>query len=194
MILKLALRNIIGNGWRSLINMIIIAIVMIGMIWMQAMYHSWIRLAETEAREWEIGSGQLHHKDYDRYDAFSWDKSFATLPDELLAHVESSDAIPVLLSPAVIYPQGRMTPTLIKGIPTDQSLLKIPTSKLLDSSDYYIPAIIGTAMAKNNRLQEGDILTMRLKDIHGSYNALDLKIVEIMNTPVPTTDAGQIWI
>jgi len=42
MIFKLALRNIIGNGWRSLINMAVIAIIFIGMVWMEAMYHSWI--------------------------------------------------------------------------------------------------------------------------------------------------------
>ena len=194
MILKLALRNIIGNGWRSLINMIIIAIVMIGMIWMQAMYHSWIRLAETEARDWEIGSGQLHHVDYDRYDAFSWDSSFAEIPAELRVWVDSQDAVPILLSPAVIYPQGRMTSVLVKGIPREQTLLSIPTEALEEDDEYYIPAIVGPAMASNNRLAEGDIVTMRLKDAHGSFNALDLKITRIMNTPVPTTDAGQIWI
>ncbi len=83
MIFKLALRNIIGNGWRSLINMVIIAIVMIGMIWMQAMYYSWFNLAEKQMGEWEIGAGQYQQVNYERFDAFSWDKSFAEIPLEL---------------------------------------------------------------------------------------------------------------
>jgi Tfp pilus assembly protein PilV len=83
MLYKLALRNIIGNGWRSLINMVIIAIVMIGMIWMQAMYYSWFNLAEKQMREWEIGDGQYQQADYKRFDAFSWDKCFAEIPPEL---------------------------------------------------------------------------------------------------------------
>ncbi len=194
MILKLAFRNIVGYGWRSLINMIIIAIVMIGMIWMQAMMHSWLSLAVTDSMEWEVASGQYHHKDFDRYDVFSWDSSHAPIPTELQAKVASGKAAPILLSQAVIYPQGRMTPVAVKGINAEQQLLKLPTHVLDSSEDHYIPAMIGGVMARNTRLQEGDIVTMRIKDIHGSFNALDLKIVHVMKTPVPTTDAGQIWI
>ncbi len=194
MIVKLAFRNIVGYGWRSLINMIIIAIVMIGLIWMQAMMHSWLRLAVTDSMEWEVAAGQYHQKDFDRYDAFSWDNSHAPIPLELQAAVASGKAAPVLISQAVIYPQGRMAPVSVKGISLDQHLLKIPTQELASKDDYYIPAMIGGVMARNSRLQVGDIVTMRIKDTHGSFNALDLKIVHIMNTPVPTTDAGQIWI
>ena len=38
MILKLAVRNIIGNGWRSLVNVLILSIVLIGMVWMQGLF------------------------------------------------------------------------------------------------------------------------------------------------------------
>ncbi|MDZ4182569.1 MAG: hypothetical protein U1B83_06815, partial [Candidatus Cloacimonadaceae bacterium] len=83
MIFKLALRNIIGNGWRSLINMFIIALVMVGMVWMQAMYYSWVRLAITQQKEWEFGEGMLRVKSFDPFDAFSWEDSHAPLPDRL---------------------------------------------------------------------------------------------------------------
>lgn len=194
MIFKLALRNILGNGWRSLINMIILAIVMIAMIWMQSMYYSWIKLAETEAKDWEIGIGQLHQKDYDRFDAFSWDSSFADIPEALQSSVAKGDAVPVLLSPAVLYANGRMNPLLVKGIPSTQKLLKMPTALLRESDPALIPAIIGKNMAKSSQLKQGDIVVLRIKDSFGSFNALDLMITEIMNSPVPTTDAGLIWI
>ncbi len=194
MILKLALRNIIGNGWRSLINMIILAIVMIGMIWMQAMYHSWIKLAETEAREWEIGQGQWQQKNYDKYDAFSWDDSHAEIPAMIAPAIKENLAVPILLTPAVIYPHGRVTPVVVKGIPAGQTILKIPSGHLQSNGEGYVNAIMGTAMAKSCRVSEGDIFSMRIKDSNGSFNAMDLKLVKIMNTPVISIDAGQVWI
>ncbi len=78
-------------------------------------------------REWEIGAGQYQQVDYKRFDAFSWDTSFAAIPDDLQAAIERKAAVPILLSSAVIYPQGRMMTVLANGISANQSLLKTPT-------------------------------------------------------------------
>ncbi len=194
MIIKLAVRNIVGNGWRSLINMIIFSIVMIGMIWMQSMYYSWIKLAETEAKDWEIGTGQYQETRYNRFDSFSWDKSFSEIPDSFNELIKKNLSVPILISPSVIYPNGRMSSAIIKGIPFNQQVLKLPTVILKAKEGIEIPTMIGTMMAKNCRLKKGDVFTARLKDQYGSYNTVDLRVATIMNTPVPTTDAGQIWI
>lgn len=194
MIFRLALRNIIGNGWRSLINILIIAIVMIGMIFMEAMYYSWVRLAKTQQKEWEYGNGMFRVDSYDRYDAFSWDKSYAPVPSELQEVISRGEAVPVLFSPGVIYPDGRMTPCMVKGIPRDQTLLKIPSSKLVETTPGYTPAIVGQTMAKSSQLEKGDFLTLRIKDTFNAFNTLDLEIVDIMPTPVPAIDNGQIWL
>ncbi|MDD3052160.1 MAG: FtsX-like permease family protein [Candidatus Cloacimonetes bacterium] len=194
MILKLAFRNIVGNGWRSLINMVILAIVIIGMIWMQAMYFSWFNLAENQMREWEIGNGRYQQKDYDRFDAFSWEKSHSEIPSVLQKMISQLQAVPILISPAVIYPHGRMMSAVISGIPSEQTFLKIPTSVLIDADSPYVPAVIGKLMAKNSRLQKGDVFTVRLKNINGAYNAIDLEIVFIMDSPVASIDTGKIWI
>jgi len=194
MIFRLALRNIIGNGWRSFINILIIAIVMIGMIFMESMYHSWTLLAKTQQKEWESGKGMFRVNSYDPFDAFSWDKSFEPLPDELRPVIERQEAVPILFSPGVIYPGGRMIPCMVKGIPADQTLLNIPSSRLVERTPGYTPAIIGQTMAKSSQLEEGDILTLRIKDVGNAFNTLDLEIVHIMNTPVPTVDGGIIWM
>jgi len=194
MIFRLALKNIIGNGWRSLINILIIAIVMIGMIFMESMYHSWTQLAKTQQTEWEFGKGMFRVNSYDPDDAFSWDKSFEPIPDELLPVIARQEAVPILFSPGVIYPGGRMTPCMVKGIPKDQTLLKIPSARLVEKTPGYTPAIIGQTMAKSSQLAEGDILTLRIKDAANAFNTLDLEIVHIMKTPVPTIDGGHIWV
>jgi len=194
MIIKLALRNIIGYGYRSLINIFIIAIVITAMIWTQAMYYSWIHVAETEARDWEIGKGMLFHHNYDKYDAFSWDKSSAVLPEFLDTEIRQQQAVPILIAPANIYHQGRMNAAIVKGIPHDQSLLKIPTSQLSPTVDGTISAVMGRSMAKTCGLTVGDVFTLRLKEASGSFNAVELKLTAIMNSPVPSVDAGKVWI
>lgn len=196
MILKLAVRNIFGNGWRSLVNILILSIVLIGMVWMNGIYDGWERTARRQMQDWEFGAGHYEHTAFDKYDSFTWDKSFAEIPAELQSLVEEGKAVPILISAGVIYPQGRLTPITIKGIPHDQSILEIPTKYLRveDSAGIILPAVIGAHMARSTHLNEGDILTMRWKDIHGAYNAYDILIAKIMATPVPTIDYSQVWV
>ncbi|PKN72960.1 MAG: ABC transporter permease [Candidatus Cloacimonetes bacterium HGW-Cloacimonetes-3] len=196
MILKLAYKNILGNGWRSLINVIILSIVLTGMIWMQGLYDGWGRIARRQMIAWQFGSGHYEQVNYDKYDSFTLDKSNAALSPEMEKQVADGKAVPILYSAGVIYPQGRMTPVVIKGIPTQQSILAIPTEylKIADKSAPVIPVIIGKQMAKSTRLSEGDQFTMRWKDIYGVFNAYDVVIAKVMNTPVPTTDVAQVWM
>lgn len=194
MILRLAFKNIIGNGWRSMVNVLILTIVLIGMIWMQAMYYSWIKITETQQKDWEYGKGMLRVSSYDPFDAFSWDNSYAPIPVGIKSSIEAKEAVPILLSPATIYPNGRMMPAMIKGIPISQTLLQFPSAELVSDNPFAIPAIIGTAMAKSSRLGKGDVFTIRIKDSSGAFNALDLEIVKIEAIPVPGMDIGTVWI
>ena len=194
MILKLANRNIIGNGKRSLINMLILTIVMVGLMWMMSMYYSWVNLSRTQMKEWEHAEGMLWHKDYDPFDAFSFEKSLAPISPEQEMSIEKGEAIPILLTQAVAYPQGRMMPTLLKGIPASQGLLKLPTQVLNEDSGSMVPALIGTSLAKTMKLGEGDIITVRFKDASGVFNAMDLYVAKVMRSPVPAVDGGALWV
>lgn len=194
MIFKLALRNIIGNGWRSLINVLILAAVLISLIWMESMWYSWLVPAKTQQKQWEFASGILRSKDYDPYDAFSWEKSYAPVPAEVQPHVASGDVVPILYSPGVIYPGGRQLNAMIKGIPATQKVLKLPSSDLADTGDGPIPALIGKDMAKTTKLGAGDIFILRIKDSAGAFNAIDLEVREVMDCPVPSLDNGTLWV
>ncbi len=194
MILKLALRNILGNGWRSLINIFIMAFILIGLIWMEAMWISWMQLAKTQQKEWEYGSLLFRVKAYDPFDAFSWEKSFAPIPRQASRHVNAGELVPILFSPSVIYPHGRMMNAMVKGIPSDQSVLKIPSTHLRQNDSGFIPVVIGESMSRTTKLQEGDIFTIRVKDSYDAFNTLDLQVAKVMNCPVPSLDMGTVWV
>ncbi|MDZ4182536.1 MAG: FtsX-like permease family protein, partial [Candidatus Cloacimonadaceae bacterium] len=81
-----------------------------------------------------------------------------------------------------------------KGISSGQNILKLPSAKLKATESGLPAAIIGKMMAKSSRLEAGDVFTMRIKDIDGAFNTVDLQIVEVMNTPVASIDTGNIWV
>ncbi|MDD2331660.1 MAG: FtsX-like permease family protein [Candidatus Cloacimonetes bacterium] len=194
MLFRLAFKNIVGNGWRSLINMLILTIVLTGIVWMQSMYHSWLSLAERQIREWEVLQGHYQQNSYDQYDFFSWEKSLAPIPQELSKAISEDRAVPILLSPVTIYPQGRSIYALAKGIPPDQKISKLPSQYISHREDGILPAMIGKVMARNSRLGEGDTFTMRIRNIHGTFDAVDIRIAHIMDCPVPALDLGTIWL
>ncbi|MCK4921161.1 MAG: ABC transporter permease, partial [Bacteroidales bacterium] len=92
-----------------------------------------------------------------------------------------------------IYPNGRMRSILIKGIDKNQNILALPTSKL-DTMITEIPAIIGAHMAESNKLEVGDLMTLRWRDANGTFDANEVMITSIFKTNVPAVDGGQLWI
>ncbi len=194
MIFKLALRNILNNGWRSLINVLILSIVLIIIIWMQATYHSWITQAEIQQGLWEYGEGILRARSYDPFDPLSFDESYAKIPAEYQAGIAAGDLIPILLTPATIYPQMRMQSAVLKGIPQKQDVVAFPSEKLYFKEGDLVPVLIGQVMAKSSRLEEGDIFTIRVREITGSFNAIDAVVKEVLQIPAPSADIGTIWM
>ena len=61
-------------------------------------------------------------------------------------------------------------------------------------NDDELKAIIGTTTAKNNQLDSGDYVTLRWRDVNGTFDARDVLIAGIFRTDVPSVDVGQIWI
>jgi ABC-type lipoprotein release transport system permease subunit len=143
--------------------------------------------------EWEIGGGQYWNKNYDPYDVFTLTDAHAVIPQELSGEINKGDMVPVLITQGTIFPEGRMQSILMKGIDPHQTLLKLPSYKL-DTATGAIPAIIGSNMAKSNKLNKGDLVTVRWRDANGTFDAAELFIAGVFTTNVPTVDAGQVWI
>ncbi len=194
LIWKLAFKNILGQGFRSWLNFFILSTVFVGIIGLHGFYIGWERQSRRDMKDYEIGNGQYWVDTYDQFDPFTFDKSHRKIPNDIDAMIHKNQAVPILISTAVLYPEGRFQNTVIKGIPSNQSLLKLPSDKLANESEHYIPIIMGQTSAKSLKMKEGDIVTIRWRDVNGAFDANDAKLVHIFNSGVPTVDGGCIWL
>jgi ABC-type lipoprotein release transport system permease subunit len=191
--IKLAYRNLIGAGLRTWLNVIVLSFSFVVIIFMRGVMIGWDHQAKTDMTNWEIGGGQYWQKDYDPLDPFSLTDSHAPIPDEIRDEIADGDMEPFLLAPGTIYPQGRLQSVVIKGINPKQSLFLLPSNKL-DTVTEAIPAIVGSLMAKNIKAAVGDMMTIRWRDVNGTFDAGEIVITDIFSTNVPAVESGQIYI
>ena len=65
---KLALRNLIGAGLRTWLNVGVLALILNLIIWHYGLLDGWNHMAEKDMIAWEIGGGQVWNENYDPYD------------------------------------------------------------------------------------------------------------------------------
>jgi len=194
LIVKTAFRNIIGAGRRTWLNVAVLSLTLVLMVAFTGTIDGWIEEAKYETRGWEVREGQIWHPEYDRFDVFTLQDAHGVIPAELRECVRSGAAVPILVLQAQIFPKGRMQNVLLKGIPTTQTALKLPSWELTPDGSGDIPAIIGRRMAKSTDLAEGDRVMLRWRDKNGVFDARQIVVVHIFDTKVPAVDAGQIWL
>ena len=182
-----------GARLRTWLNVFILSLAFLVIIWFKGVLNGWNLQARRDTIAWQIGGGQYWQENYDPYDPFTIEDSHAPLPDEINEAIEQDKLTPILISQANMYPQGRIQSISLRGVDPDQKILELPTS-YLNSSDGEIPAIIGTRMAKNSKLKVGDYVTVRWRDVNGTFDADEVKIVHIFKTDVPAMDFGIVWI
>ncbi|NHZ86798.1 MAG: FtsX-like permease family protein [Planctomycetia bacterium] len=191
--LKLAYRNLMGAKLRSILNVLVLSFAYVIIIWQKGLINGWAVQAERDTKYWEIGGGQYWHENYDPYDPFTIEDSHAPIPKLAQTAIDNGNMTPILISQGSIYPDGRVQSILIKGVNPNQTVLELPTSYLNIALDE-IPAILGSNMAKNNKLNVGDYITVRWRDTKGTFDAAEAKIVHIFKVDVPTVDGGILWI
>jgi len=193
LLIKTALRSLIGNGLKTWLNVFVLSFTFVLIIFMQGLLEGWNRQAVTDTITWEIAGGQYWSQKYDPYDPFSIDSSATVLPATFKNEYNAHTIEPVLYAKGTIYPGGRMHGVLLKGIRPDQHLLALPTY-LLKSNGTDIPVIMGAHMAKQANLKVNDLVTLRWRDVNGTFEAVDIRVAGIFRTSVPTVDIGQIWL
>jgi ABC-type lipoprotein release transport system permease subunit len=191
LILKLAIKNLLAAGLRTWLSVGVLAFAYLLTIFYNAWIEGWNRQARNETIAWEVGFGQLRQAEYDPYDPFTIQDAHDTIPNSL-----SGETVPILVRQASIYPQGRMQSVLMKGIETNQDLLKIPTQVLSHAEENATPpqVIIGERMAESANLGEGDRVLMRWRDKNGTFDALEIEVAGIFETIVPAVDQGTLWL
>ena len=190
---KLAYRNLTGAGLRTWLNVIVLSFAFFIIIFLNGIIDGWNRQARKDTMNWETGNGQLWHRDFDRYDPYTFQDAHAPVNEDVMHFVKDNILTPVLVTQATIYPHGRMESVILKGIDPDQKILSLPTSLLL-STDDDIPAIIGKRMSSLTDLKKDDLLLVRWRDKNGTFDAVELRVAGVFDCNVPTVDNGQVWI
>lgn len=185
--IQLAYRNLIGAGLRTWLNVIVLSFAFIIILFFNALLQGWNNQAKEDGIAWDFGYGHLLNKNYDPYDAFTLQDGHDIIPKNL------EKATPILIQQGSIYPDGRMVSVLLKGIDSNQNILKIPSEKFKNTTAS-IPAIIGKNMAASIKLKVGDEVVLRWRDKNGTFDASNITIVAIFDTSVASVDAGQIWL
>jgi ABC-type lipoprotein release transport system permease subunit len=193
LIVKLAIKNLLGAGLRTWLNVLVLSLSYVVIIYMHGMLDGWNIQAKSDMIHWDTGQGQLWNTNYDPVDPFTLQNSIAPVPDLLRGDIEKGNLAPVLITMGAFYPEGRIQSILLKGIPVNQKVLDLPTASMTGGNTS-IPAIIGKRMAATNRLKVGDEVTVRWRNRLGTFDAADVKITAVFSCNVGSVDAGQIWI
>ena len=190
---KLAYRNLIGAGLRTWLSVAVLSMSYVVIIWQQGFLDGWNRQARRDTIAQEIGGGQYWQSEYDPLDPLTFEDSHAPVPIALRDAAADGIVAPILVAPAAIYPDGRMQNIVLKGIPPEQQVLDMPTSALT-ADDADIPVLLGGRMARTAKLAVGDSVTVRWRDVNGTFDARDARVVKIMKTDVPAVDKGTFWV
>ena len=194
-ILKLALKNLLGAGLRTWLNVFVLSLSFVLIIFSQGLLEGMNKQAEEAMIASEIGGGHLQHPAYDPYDPLTLSDAHGPVPPTLAALAASGKAAPVLVVQGTIYPGGRLFMVRVKGIDPGQTAVNLPSSVLAAPlAGDEIPVLIGERMAKMTGLAKGDTFTLQWRDARGTFDARDATVVEIMKTSVQTIDSGQIWV
>lgn len=192
--IKLAIKNLLGAGLRTWLNVAVLSFSFVVIVFHQAILDGWNEQARRDTIQWEVGNGQLWHPEYDRYDQFSLEDAHMQYSDKLKSKAASGKLVPILIRQASIYPKGRMQNVLLKGISPEQNLLFIPSAELNNYEEGEIPAIIGKRMSASSGLKAGDRVLVRWRDKNGTFDAEEISIKAVFNSNVPAVDNGQIWL
>ena len=194
MLFKIALKNLLGAKLRTFLNVLVTAFSFFLILFISAMYDGMLQHAKQVTMETEIAGGAYWHPEYDPLDPINFEDAHSILPRDIQLLVDQKKAFPVLVSQASIYPDGRIMPAIMKGIPPDQNIVNMPTDALAGHDGIAIPVLIGKGMARDTKLEVGDSFTIRWLDADRTYDADEGTVVHIMDTENFKVDMGHIWI
>ena len=194
MLFKIAIKNLLGARLRTILNVFVTSFSFFIILLMSGMYDGMLQHAKNVTIDTEIAGGAYWNPNYDPLDPMSFEDAHSIIPNEIKSLVDQQKAFPVLVSQVSIYPGGRIIPAILKGIPPNQNIVKMPTQSLNGFNDGTIPVLIGKGMAQNTKLNVGDSFTIRWLDINSTYDADEGTVAYIMDTENFKLDMGHIWI
>ncbi|OGD24573.1 MAG: ABC transporter permease [Candidatus Aminicenantes bacterium RBG_13_63_10] len=190
---KLAIRNMLGAGTKTWLNALVLSFSFVAIIWAQSLFKGMDEEASRSLTDIEYGGGQYWVEGYDPLDPFTIQDAHRPVEGVLRDLVDAGRAAPILVVQGTIFPQGRMFSVLLKGIDPGQRILTLPTL-CLEPSGGEIPALIGTRAARMFGLAEGDTVTVRWRDVGGTFDAVDVVVAGGFSSTAQSADSGQVWL
>jgi putative ABC transport system permease protein len=191
--MKLAFRNLLGAGTKTWLKVAVLSVTFVMIVGLQGLYQG-IGLQASQAMvAVDIAGGQYWHQHYDPQDPLQLPDAHGQVPPDLGPLVDAGQAVPILAVQGFVFAAGTFRPVVLKGIDPQQTVLSLPTAGLAETGAE-APALIGTRMARDTGLKVGDLATVRWRDARGTFDAGEIRIVQVMNTSVQTVDSGQIWL
>jgi len=194
MLFKIAIKNLLGAKLRTWLNVFVTALSFFMIILFSAMYDGMREHAKQVTIDTEIAGGAYWHPKYDPMDPMTFEDAHSIIPRDIKLLVDQKKAVPVLVSQASIYPNGRIMPVIMKGISPEQNIVNMPTDALSGHEEIALPVLIGKGMASDTKLEVGDAFTIRWLDADRTYDADEGTVVHIMDTENFKLDMGHIWI
>jgi len=191
--IKLAFRNLTGAGMKTWLRVAVLSVAFVVIIGLQGVYEGTSLQATQAMLAADIGGGQYWHEKYDPQDPLDLPDAHGAIPSELGPLVDNGKATAILAIQGFVYSGGGSRPVLLKGIDPGQGVLSLPTGVLTGTSGE-APALIGTRMAREAGLKVGDVATVRWRDARGTFDAEEVRILQIMTTTVQSVDSGQFWL
>jgi ABC-type lipoprotein release transport system permease subunit len=192
-LLNLAAKNFLRAGVKAWLRVVVLSLAFVVIIGLQGMYQGIAEQTSHAMIDAELGGGQYWQAKYDPQDPLTLSDAHGPVPAELTTLIGAGQATPILVVQGYMYSKGSLRPVLLKGIDPAQRVLSIPASALANRGAT-IPALIGTRMASEAGLKDGDVATVRWRDAKGTFDAEDFQIARVMSTSVQSIDSGQLWL
>jgi ABC-type lipoprotein release transport system permease subunit len=194
-VLKLAVKNLLGAGLRTWLNVFVLSLSFVLIIFTQGLLEGMNKQAEEAMIAAEVAGGHVQHPAYDPYDPLSLTDAHGPVPAPLAAMAAAGKAAPVLVIQGTIYPGGRLFTVRVKGIEPGQTVVDMPTAPLAaPAAGDEVPVLVGERMARMAGLKQGDTFTLQWRDARGTFDARDAVVAGIMKTSVQSIDQGLVWV
>jgi len=103
-LLRLALRNLLGAGLRTVLNVLVLALAFLAIVASLGLLEGMNQQTSRAMVEAEYGGGQLWHPAYDPYDPLTLEEAHGLPPDDLDEEIARGDLVPILMVQGTMYP------------------------------------------------------------------------------------------
>ncbi|MCX8029350.1 MAG: ABC transporter permease [Brevinematales bacterium] len=201
MILKMAFRNILRHKRRTLISVVTVAVGIMFYIVMDSLFNGIDRLLVESIVKFSDSSIVVYSKEYDEnrrgYPIDKGIKDYDSIEDVILS-VEGVEGVVYrtqFLGEIIFGSKSKYVVGTVVNPFIDTQVFEINKHIIGNYlSNVEGEVLMGSILAKKLGIKIGDYLTISAKTVGGGYNALDFKVVGLVNSPSTTLNESGIII